>query len=75
MSPAAPQAGMGSHYPQIAGSHLNKVVIDVGKKKFSQASRLWPGLEFVSSETAHVQQRCVCACWFGCGWMHCITQL
>jgi len=51
------------------GLTLNKVVIDVGKKEFSQASRLWPVLEFVSSKTVHMHQKCVGACWFGCVWI------
>ena len=49
------------------GLTLNKVVIDVGKKEFSQASRLWPALEFISSKTVHMYSKSVCACWFGCG--------
>ena len=42
------------------GLTLNKVVIDVGNKKFSQASRLWPALEFVSSKTVHMCSKSVC---------------
>ena len=42
------------------GLTLNKVVIDVGKKEFSQASRLWPALEFVSSKTVHMCSKSVC---------------
>ena len=33
---------------------------DVGKKEFSQASRLWPTLEFVSSKTVHMCSKGVC---------------
>jgi len=39
---------------------LNKVIIDVGKKEFSQASHLWPALELVSSKTVHMQRLDVC---------------
>ena len=42
------------------GLTLNKVVIDVGKKEFSQASCLWPALEFVSSKTVHMCSKSVC---------------
>ena len=42
------------------GLTLNKVVIDVGKKEFSQASRLWPALEFVSSKTVHMCSKSAC---------------
>ena len=38
------------------GLTLNKVVIDVGKKEFSQASHLWPVLKFISSKTVHMCQ-------------------
>ena len=40
------------------GLTLNKVVNDVAKKEFSQASRLWPALMFVSSTCA--AKVCVC---------------
>ena len=33
---------------------------DVGKKEFSQASHLWPALEFVSSKTVHMCSKSVC---------------
>ena len=56
------------------GLTLNKVVINVGKKEFSHASRLWPALEFVSSKTVHICSKSVrmhiglgvvgCACGF-----------
>jgi len=42
------------------GLTLNRVVIDVGKKEFSQASCLWPALEFVSSKTVHMCSKSVC---------------
>ena len=52
------------------GLTLHKVVINVGKKEFSQASCLWPALKFVSSKTVHMcSKSVVCACWFECGWM------
>ena len=68
---AAPEA-VTIHKSQ--GLTLNKVVIDVGKKEFSQASCLWPALEFVSSKTVHMCSKSVrvhvglgvvgCACGF-----------
>ena len=36
------------------------MVIDVGKKEFSQTSRVWPALEFVSSKTVNMCSKSVC---------------
>jgi len=66
------------HKPQ--GITLNKVVINVGKKEFSQASHLWPALQFVSSKAVHMHQRCVClhvglgVVGYGCGFMSLIIR-
>jgi len=59
-----------SHKSQ--GLTLHKVVINVGKKEFSQASHLWPVLEFVSSKTVHMCSKSVCVCMFGLGVLGCV---
>jgi len=69
-SPAAPQAGMGSHYPQAPGYHPEQ-----GSHQCWQEGIL-PGLTFVACSPvrqlqgcAHAPKVCVSACWFGCGWI------
>ena len=60
MSAAAPQAGMGSHYSQVPGSLPEQGDHRCWQEGFSQASHLWPALEFVSSKTVHMCSKSVC---------------